>query len=286
MPESLTVLKVGLVDSDDNEASVALQDLLLLTQDLRELEIDLVNVKRLPSAESIRRHRKHLMKLYVHCDANGPEDDSKELYYTGDDFTSICTSCVHLTQLSCAWPETNILAVSPSPAWQVYESACSKLLELVTLHISTWPSVEYANTKRPCSHTAHMLPYPTYMHLLRAFATRAFDTITNPSRTLSRTENEYHQLRIVAFGFHNRVFSREESVSLAVYLRSTSYDAEGRSQVSATPLKWGLRRFIEPCSDILSIQSALCEGAIPPTSNEGRPVVGEVDDDSDNDGWG
>jgi hypothetical protein len=61
------------------------------------------------------------------------------------------------------------------------------------------------------------------------------------------------KLRLIAFGISDRIYEREESKTLTIYLRSTCVNAEGKSKVYATPVGWCVRQYIEPRSEILDV---------------------------------
>ena len=266
LPKQLKVLEFQHKDNYENEALLALDGFLCLVSGLKHLVLDLERVKALPAAAGIARHSKTLELLNVHCSLetslsysiSSQPDEHPELVWDTEDFEKICRACKSLEQLSCAWPQTSLIR-APSEDWKTFERACSNLKDLVTLHISNWP------TNKP---STQLLPRLVYEHLLQGLAQRGFElaaaarissgssnTDEESSSQASSTEEPrpMSKLRIIAFGISDKVYEREDSVNQTIYLRSTCQDAEGRSKIYATPITWCLRQYVEPRSDVLDL---------------------------------
>jgi hypothetical protein len=265
LPESLQALEIQHKDNYENETSVALDGLLCLLSGLTILTIDLQNVKTLPAVASIVRHGKTLEQLNIHCSNESLSSplisdmscDADELVYETEDFDKICSATERLEQLSCAWP-TRSLIRSASDDWAAFEGSMSKLRKLVTLHITTWPS------NKP---SGSLLPRLVYEQLLQGAATRLFELAANrksleppiladqPDSSDAATETAqllpHSKLRLIAFGISDKIYEREDSQNQILYLRSSAFDAEGRSKIHATPVGWCARRYLEPRSEIL-----------------------------------
>lgn len=120
LPHYLEVLEVQHADNEEHDALNALDGLLCLISGLRDLVIDIDNVKALPAAAGICRHSKTLELLNVHTIARPTGETTGHHYenvWLPDDFDKICESVVHLEQLSCAFPPPHIFS-SPSVHWQ------------------------------------------------------------------------------------------------------------------------------------------------------------------------
>ena len=264
LPKQLKALEFQHKDNEENEALLALDGFLCLVSGIQELVIDLERVHALPAAAGIARHGKTLEQLNVHCSCElspatmtSSSDDHGELVWEAEDFEKICGACTSLEQVSCAWPQTSLIR-PPSVDWTAFERACGTLKELVTLQISTWP------TNKPSS---TYLPRPVYDTLLQNLAQRGFEMAASNSRQPrpppvddepsppAETEPEQRpsKLRLLAFGISDRIYEREESKTLMIYLRSTCLNAEGKHKVYATPIGWCLRQYIEPRSEILDV---------------------------------
>lgn len=257
LPKKLNVLEFQHKDNSENEALLALDGFLCLVSGIRDLVIDLERVKNMPAAAGIARHGKTLEILNVHCSqestlVSSPEDVD-ELVWDADDFSKICQACIKLEQISCAWPQTSLIR-SPPEEWRSFESQLANLKELVTLHITTFPS------NKPSS---QFLPRAVYEQLLQGLALRMFQAasqIATPAQ--DSTENagaaaetlpaqRKSRLRLLAFGISDKIYEREDSKNLLLYLRSTCQDAEGKSKIYATPISWCLRQYVEPRSEVL-----------------------------------
>lgn len=267
LPKSLKVLKLQHKDNSDNETLAALDTFLCLVANLRNLTVDLQNARALPAVAGIVRHGKTLQILNVHCSSepasspllNDMACDAEELIFDTEDFEKIGSAMVELQQLSCAWP-TRSLIRSPTDDWSTFEYAISKLRNLVTLHITTWPS------NKP---STQLLPRPIYEQLLQGAATRLFElsakrsSLTSISAAVVQSDEtddadeEIPQplppskLRLVAFGISDKIYERTDSRNQMLYLRSTALDAEGRNKIYAAPVGWCARKYLEPRSDIL-----------------------------------
>ena len=261
LPKQLKLLEVQHKDNEENEALLALDGFLCIVSGIRDLVIDLEGVRELPAAAGIARHGKTLEQLNVHAypetppetsTGMSPSDDPDEYVYDADGIELISNSCTRLEQLSCAWPSHSILEM-PTQKWKNFEASIALLKHLVTLHITTWP--------------AHKTTYGApilrsiYEELLRSLAQQIFaDTASNVSTTDDETNmrssprNELHsapKLRLVAFGVSDKIFERLDSRNQLIFLRSTCQDADGRTQLHATPIGWCLRLYVEPRSHVL-----------------------------------
>jgi hypothetical protein len=56
---------------------------------------------------------------------------------------------------------------------------------------------------------------------------------------------------LVVFGISDKIYERQDSQTQLLYIRSSSFDADGKSKVYAAPVGWCARRFLEPRSEIL-----------------------------------
>lgn len=306
LPRQLKLLEFQHKDNAENEALMALDGFLCLVSGIRDLVIDLEQVKAMPAAAGIARHGKTLELLNVHCSQeysssslSSSGDDVEELLWESEDFEKICKACTHLEQLSCAWPQTSLIR-SPGEEWRAYERASGTLRELITLHVSTWPS------NKP---STQPLPRAIYEHLLQALAQRGFDnaaSFSNPTREASTSPDEDEaaaagdaeggdaegreepnptdenslripKLRLIAFGISDKIYEREDSRNQVIYLRSTCQDAEGKTKLHATPIGWCVRQYIEPRSEVLDF--ALHREARPPCREMRDGGIGWGEDD-------
>lgn len=263
LPKSLQVFELQHKDNYENEALVALDGLLCLLSGLAVLTIDLQNVKTLPGVAGLVRHGKTLEQLSVHCSNESLSNpmlsdmscEAEELVFDTEDFAKICSATSKLEQLSCAWPNRSLIR-SASDDWVAFESSVSNVWTLVTLHITTWPS------NKP---STSLLPRPVYEQLLQGASTRLFELVTNrPSPPVVSEMPEVFdpddeiieilppsKLHLIVFGISDKIYEREDSQNQILYLRSSAFDAEGRSEIYAAPLGWCARRFLEPRSEIL-----------------------------------
>jgi hypothetical protein len=262
LPKALQVLELQHKDNRENEALVALDGLLCLLSGLIILTIDLQNVKTLPDVAGIVRHGKTLEQLNVHCSDESPlpllsdmHCEAEELVFETEDFDKICSATSKLEQLSCAWPDKSLIR-SPHDDWMAFESSIAKLWTLVTMQITTWPCNKPGKPQ---------LTRPIYEQLLQGVATRLFELVT--SRLTFGPPSEWPEvvivgdeiseilppsrLRLVVFGISDKIYEREDSQTQILYLRSSAFDADGKSKVYAAPLGWCARRFLEPRSEIL-----------------------------------
>lgn len=279
LPRQLRALEVQQKDNSDNEVLLALDGFLCLVSGLRNLVIDMENIKTLPAAAGIARHGKTLEILNIHgSQDNGilseathsGNTDAEELVWSIDDISKICKSCTRLTQLSCAWPQTSLIR-SPSLEWKAWENALGYLKEIVTLHISTFPgSKQHTSTQ--------VLPRSVYEQLLQGLAVSMFDvactSCVKPASTGHGTADQpdggggggggaqagievQHsasgspKLRLIAFGISEKIYEREDPRNQLLYLRSTCQDALGASKIYATPIGWCLRQYVEGRSEVL-----------------------------------
>lgn len=279
LPKQLKVLEFQHRDNAENEALAALDGFLCLVSGLRDLVLDFEHVKAMPAAAGIIRHGKTLELLNVHCAGQSTsqassDSDGTELVWDTDEFHDICNGCKSLEQLSCAWPHTSLIR-SPSDEWSSFEMSISKLRNMVTLHITTWPS------NKP---STQLLPRAVYESLLQALAQRVFEiaagvhssmrspgsdsgdeaedededagtganaAVTAAVGKLAEVAEAPSRLRLIGFGTSDKIYEREDSRNQILYLKSTAYDAEGRPQPFAAPIGWCLRQFIEPRSEVL-----------------------------------
>ncbi|KAK3111302.1 hypothetical protein LTR53_013583, partial [Teratosphaeriaceae sp. CCFEE 6253] len=265
LPKQLKLLEFQHKDNAENEALVALDGLLCLVSGLRELTIDMENLKALPAAAGIARHGKTLETLNVHGSAETNVNlmtgtEAEELVWEPDEFARICKACPRLEQLSCAWPPSSLIR-APTEAWRGYESAImGNLRRLITLHISVFPN------NKP---STQLLPKAIYEQLLQCLATRIFDlpldhpaktgaavgltstTHTAPSSPPDPATPTPNPLRLLAFGIHDKIYEREDSRTQLLYLRSSALSALGAPQVHAAPIGWCMRQYVEPRSGVL-----------------------------------
>lgn len=259
----------------------------------------------MPAAAGIVKHGKTLELINVHCAglAASPDSDGAgaELVWDTDEFHDICGACKDLEQLSCAWPHTSLIR-DPSDSWSSFEQSSTKLRNMVTLHITTWPS------NKP---STQLLPRAVYESLLQTLAQRGFEIVANgghpsswspvgdgsddgdgnsedseednvadadaePSKAPEVVE-PLSKLRLIAFGTSDKIYEREDSRNQILYLKSTAYDAEGKPQPYAAPVGWCLRQFIEPRSEVLDF--VLHRSG----ERESRPPCREF---RDSNGWG
>ena len=294
LPKQLKIFELQHRDNADNEALIALDGFLCLVSGLRDLIVDLECVKALPAAAGVARHGKTLELLNVHCsnDSNPPDPDTEELIWDTEEFEKICKACTKLEQLSCAWPSTSLIR-SPSDEWKAYESAASSLREMVTLHISSWPS------NKP---STQPLPRQVYEVLLQSLAQRTFeqaastkssvpdqpsgssaanaapsgDATTSTETSAEAPPLKPSKLRLLAFGISDKIYEREDSKDQVIYIRSTSKDAEGKDKIHAAPIGWCVRQYIEPRSDVLDF--VLHRASRPPCQEESRFGIRDEDE--------
>ncbi|TKA77296.1 hypothetical protein B0A55_04336 [Friedmanniomyces simplex] len=283
LPKKLKTLELQHKDNTENEALIALDGFLCLVSGIRDLIIEMEQVKSLPAAAGVARHGKTLELLNVHASpgpahVTNPDIDAEELVWDTEEFEKVCKACTQLEQLSCAWPASSLIR-SPNEQWKVYENAIiGNLKGLVTLQISTFPN------NKP---STQLLPKVIYEQLLQCLATRIFGLAINGSAksgdaaltTSSPLDNDAHdasnpstpsstdasaaattpplsparthKLRLLAFGISDKTYEREESKNQLLYLRSTALSALGEAQVHAAPIGWCLRQYVEPRSDVL-----------------------------------
>ena len=270
LPKTLKVLELQHRDNSDNEALLALDGFLCLVSGLRDMVIDLENTKALPAAAGIVRHGKTLELLSVHCAGSDnhsttsitSDTETEELVWDAEDFEKICKACKDLEQLSCAWPSTSLIR-KPSSEWRHYETCVLELRNMVTLHITTWP------TNKP---STQLLPREVYETLLRTLAQRMFEFAVNGKKATSNTGADSSdeednaaestaqdsdnlvrpsKLRLIAFGTSDRIYEREDSKNQIIYLNSSAINAEGKSVPHAVNLGWCLRQYVEPRSEVL-----------------------------------
>ncbi|SMR56272.1 unnamed protein product [Zymoseptoria tritici ST99CH_3D1] len=312
LPKHLKAFELQHRDNSENEALVALDGFLCLVSGIRDLVIDIENVKALPAAAGIVRHSKTLELLNVHC-AHGETHispsmtssycDGDELVWDIEDFEKICTTCTDLEQLSCAWPATSLIR-SHGEEWKSFERSACKLKTLVTLHITTWPS------NKP---STQLLPRSVYETLLQALALRMFEmaagtrprssdnsssTSTSPSTSPTPPADDSdadadptsedttstptppepaNKLRLLAFGTSDKIYERQDSRHQILFLRSTSLTAEGLPRLHAAPVGWCLRQYLEPRSDVLDFvlhRSGERESRMPCRENTGPAGMG------------
>lgn len=140
LPRKLKVFELQHKDNSESEALMALDTFLCLASGIRDLIIDMDNVKELPAPAGITKHGKTLELLNVHTFSGGSLDcESEENVWSTEDFEKICKSTTSLEQLSCAWPATSLIR-SPSDNWQAFE--VSSLMLLCWL-FNTWTTDNY-----------------------------------------------------------------------------------------------------------------------------------------------
>lgn len=295
LPKKLRALEFQHTDNTENDALVALDGFLCLVSGIENLVIDLEQVKSMPAAAGIARHGKTLELLNVHCSQEGhtsvttSDSDGDELVWNAEEFEKICKACPDLEQLSCAWPHTSLIR-SPSDDWRAFEGSCGRLRQLVTLHITTWPS------NKP---STQLLPRAVYETMLQALAQRGFELAAGtdnkspvPSPPASEdADGETEQpppaeavlspakLRLIAFGTSDKIYEREDSKNQIIFLRSSCTDAEGQTKPYATPLTWCLRQFVESRSEILDFVLHLSERSNKPPCREHRDTTTWGDED-------
>lgn len=301
LPKVLRVLELQHKDNSDQEALVALDGFLCLTSGLTDLLVDLTNVKSLPGMAGIVRHGKTLETLNVHCTVKPTSNpimgevnsDPEEVVFDAEDFDKLCSSASELEQLSCAWPERSLTKRPVHEDWCSFESSVSKLRNLVTLQITTWP------TNKPNS---QLLPRSIYEQLLQGVAKTLFESAAKRTSsppdspilaaqpdeaTAEATEVTTQdllprsKLRLVAFGISDKIYEREDSRNQLLYLRSSAFDAEGGKIIYAAPVGWCARQYLEPRSEILDF--VLSREARLPCRGERGDIDGRfgfpVDDD-------
>ena len=304
LPKQLKVLEFQHRDNSENEALIALDGFLCLVFGIRELAIDMEKVNSLPVAAGIVKHAKTLELLNVHCAPKSSisvDNDWTELVYEVDDFLKICKACSHLEQLSCAWPPTSLIR-RRSAEWNAFAIACLFMRNLITLHITTFPS------NKP---SAQLLPTQQYDLLLQDLAQHIFECATenishsmtpislppylldDPFAHLSApvgaddlpTEGidaivppfAPSKLRIVAFGVSDKIYERQDSDNMIIFFRSTCYDARDKPQIYASRIGWCLRQYIEPRSEVLDfVLHRSNSGCRPPSRDQDW---GEDDED-------
>ena len=269
LPKVLRVLELQHKDNSDQEALIALDGFLCLTSGLNDLLIDLTNVKSLPGMAGIVRHGKTLETLNIHCTNKSASNslmgdvssDPEELVFDTDDFDKLCSSASKLEQLSCAWPERSLTKRLVHEDWCTFESSVSRLRNLVTLQITTWPS------NKPGS---QQLSRSIYEQLLQGVATHLFESAAkrtpsppdSPALTAQPDDTDAtaevstpllppSKLRLVAFGISDKIYEREDSKNQLLYIRSSAFDAEGGKIIYAAPVGWCARQYLEPRSEIL-----------------------------------
>ncbi|KAK4911092.1 hypothetical protein LTR28_014079 [Elasticomyces elasticus] len=177
LPAKLLCLEFQHKDNAENDALDALDGFLCLVPGIKDMVIDIENVKQMPASAGICRHGKTLESLNVHAWGGDTDGDSDELVWEVSDFEKICRAATRLEQMSCAWPATSLIR-SPSEAWVGFETAIAHLNDLITLNITTWPN------NKPSS---NFLPRVVYEHLLQSLAQRAFDRTATSTSTSNST---------------------------------------------------------------------------------------------------
>jgi len=259
LPKQLKILEFQHKDNTENEALMALDGFLCLVSGIRDLIIDMENVKALPAAAGVAKHGKTLEMLNIHGSQEpnqvaNSDSDVEELVWDVDDFEKICKACTNLEQLSCAWPSTSLIR-TPQAEWHAYEvAALGNLRNLITLHISTFP------TNKP---STQLLPRSVYEQLLQGLGHRLFESAksgtTKSEAARSATDDEItpaqslqpSKLRLLAFGISDKIYEREDSKNQIIYLRSTAQSALGDTKAYAAPIGWCMRQYIEPRSEVL-----------------------------------
>jgi hypothetical protein len=230
LPQKLHCLELQHDDNADNDALTAMDGFLCLVEGIQDLYIDLTNVKAMPAIDGIIKHSKTLHVLLVHAS----ETPNDELVWMSDDFHRLCSSATKLRQLSCAWPATSILKVN-SPSWVAYQCHVTFLLSLTTLHITTFPT---------CSPLKGNLDRAVYTELLRWHSSQLL--LYKSASSLS--------LKLIAFGVSDKIANRQDSNNQLIFMRSTLRNANGRKEVTAVPVGWVNRQYIEPASEVLDYE--------------------------------
>jgi hypothetical protein len=269
LPKVLRVLELQHKDNSDQEALIALDGFLCLTSGLTDLLIDLTNVKSLPGMAGIVRHGKTIETLNIHCTNKSASNsimgdvssDPEELVFDTDDFDKLCSSASKLEQLSCAWPERSLTKRLVHEDWCTFESSVSKLRNLVTLQITTWPSNKPGSQQLSRSIYEQLLQGVT-THLFESAAKRTPSPPDSPALTAQPDDADAtaevstpllppSKLRLVAFGISDKIYEREDSKNQLLYIRSSAFDAEGGMIIYAAPVGWCARQYLEPRSEIL-----------------------------------
>ena len=310
MPRKLKAFELRHVDNNENEALSMLDGFLCLVSGIVELILDLRCVKSLPAAAGIAHQGKTLNLLFVHATAteNHPfitlpppppgavAAPDEEHVYSNEDIETICKACLGISQLSLAWPATQITR-SPSEDWRHFEFWILKMMpNLITLNISTWPLANVPQHSRPIYETLlqalalRLITIAAYL----ASLTAADSGIHHPppghsvgfAPNWTPTEgNRTPKLRLVAFGGSDKIFDRIDSKTQNIYLRSTYKDAEGKDRLHATPIGWCLKQFVEPESGVLNYTQEAKTRHLPwpPSGNRERSLGWDPDDDDEND---
>ncbi|KAF2835195.1 hypothetical protein M501DRAFT_942665 [Patellaria atrata CBS 101060] len=242
MPEKLETLEFKHDDNTENDALHALEGFLCLVSGIRVLTVDMCFVKSLPAVACITRHGRTLNQLNLHASLGGGEDE--EHVYDYESFHSICKACVRLEQLSIAFPQTNVLR-NLSAEFLAFDSALSHLSGLITLNITTFPTIATSLTR---------LPRTLYETLLAALAKlyltphgpHPLHFAPNPSVPAPQT-----RLAVLAFGVSDKVYDREDSKNQLIFIKGTTRDTLGRERTAAVRCSWCQKKYVEPRSDIL-----------------------------------
>ncbi|KAK5143094.1 hypothetical protein LTR04_001997 [Oleoguttula sp. CCFEE 6159] len=270
LPEKLECLELQGKDNAENDILSALDGFLCLVSGVKDLVIDLENVKALPSAACITRHAKTLETMNVH--ASSGDSDEEELVFDVVDFALICKDCTRLEQMSVAFPVTSLIRTTSDP-FMAFMNALLDLPSLITLNITTWPN------NKPSS---NWLPRNIYEALLQNLAQSIFThhaaspsipasplfTITTSSTPSPSLSPPSTKLALLAFGTSDRIYEREDSKNQIIFARSLAFDAFGRAVPAAVSISWCLRQYVEPRSDVLEF--VLGRSARPPTREYSR----------------
>jgi hypothetical protein len=196
LPEKLETLEFKHEDNNENDGLGALDGFMCLVSGIKVLTLDLTYSKSLPAATGIVRHSKTLKQLNVHA-STGPDACDEELVYDYASFSQICKDCTLLEQVSMAFPQVSVIR-SKNESFVNFENCLGYLPQLVTLHITTWPTNSPSSTR---------LPRKIYEHLLANLAQQGFERSSNHAKEHDRSS----KLAIIAFGSSDKVYDREDS---------------------------------------------------------------------------
>lgn len=196
LPNKLETLEIKHEDNTENDGLGALDGFLCLVSGIKVMALDLTYSKSLPSSSSIVRHGKTLKQLNVHASIS-PDSCDDELVYDYASFSQICKDCPLLEQVSVAFPQVSMIRTK-NESFINFENCLAKLPNLVTLHITTWPTNSPSSTR---------LPRKIYEHLLANIAQQSFER----SSSLAKEQDRTSKLAIIAFGASDKVYDREDS---------------------------------------------------------------------------
>lgn len=253
LPAQLRIFDLQHKDNADSEALIALEGLLYQMTGLRELCIDLAGVHGMPAIECLLRHAKTLRTLLVHARQDEGLNRGPEHVFSSENFAKLAEACPVLEQLSCAWPKINLMRGSEDTS-RLFQDACAQMRQLVTLHISTWPSSHGGSgASSPRGSGAHNIAAEVTEPLLQALAVRIFRSVHGYTDFSIGAPPRFTwvaaRLRLIAFGV--RSTDSGTACKYMEYLRTTALDAHGHSVPHAAPVEPDERRYLEPRSDVL-----------------------------------